>query len=276
MFAALKSALSVLVGAACLLSGAAQAQFIIAHRGASADAPENTLPAMKRAIELKADAIEVDLQLTGDLHFVLMNDDKVNRTTDGRGKVIEMSLSEIRALNASAGFTGGQFPITAVPTLEEALDLPRADTWLILELKDTSPGLAEDKLVEILKQRQPEKLILKSFDYEQLERLRAALPQYPQLYVMFGTYPGLGITLAEGLTLHDPTEEPVEWLQWHRTAISARLVKLAHQRGKKVIAWGVDEDPDIVAMIELGVDGIETDHPDRARELWQANPPPSR
>ena len=88
---------------------------------------------------------------------------------------------------------------------------------------------------------------------------------------MFGTYPSLGITLADTLSLHDPLEEPVEWLQWHRSAISAKLVRLAHENDKKVIAWSVDEDPDIVAMIELGVDGIETDRPDRVRELWQIN-----
>ena len=252
-----------------LWSQSAAALFIIAHRGAPLAAPENTLPALEKAIEMQASALEVDLRLSQDGHLVLMHDRSVNRTTNGRGHVARHTLAELRALDAGSHFDR-QFTDVSVPTLQEVLALPRAETWLILELKETGKhaAQAEQRLLDLLAASKPERVILKSFDREQLARLRAAAPDYPQLYVMLAHYPAFNFTIATGPSFHDPLREPVQWLQWHRSFLNQDRVQRAHEAGKRVIAWSVNEDEDIIDMLELGVDGIETDRPDRVRELW--------
>jgi glycerophosphoryl diester phosphodiesterase len=241
---------------------------VIAHRGAMAHAPENTLPALRKALELGADALEIDLQLTRDGHLVLMHDRSVARTTDGRGRVRDYSLAALRRLDAGAHF-GTTFAGTRVPTLEEVLALPRADAWLIVELKETgqSAAAAESRLVQALRAHAAQRIILKSFSREQLARLRRVAPQYPQLYVMLAHFPGAGLTIAGRPGFHDPLLEPVEWLQWHRWFVTGDRVRSAHAAGRKVVAWSVNDEEDILAMFALGVDGIETDHPERVREL---------
>ena len=251
-------------------SHSAAALFIIAHRGAPFVAPENTLPALQKAIEMQANALEVDLRLTKDGHLVLMHDRTVNRTTNGRGKLERYSLAELRALDAGSHFDE-QFSDVTVPTLAEVLALPRNEAWLILELKETGKRaeLAEQQLLSMLAENKPERVILKSFDRDQLTRLRTSAPEYPQLYVMLAHYPALNFTIATAPSFHDPLHEPVQWLQWHRAFLNQDRVSRAQAAGKRVIAWSVNDDEDIIEMLELGVDGIETDRPDRVRELWR-------
>lgn len=91
---------------------------LVAHRGASAEAPENTLPAFKLAEELGVDAVEMDVHMTADGHLVVIHDDVLDRTTDGRGYVREKTLEEVKSLNASHRFAD-KFGVVRVPTLEE-------------------------------------------------------------------------------------------------------------------------------------------------------------
>lgn len=253
-----------------LCSPPVSALFVIAHRGAPEQAPENTLPALQKAMELKADALEVDLRLSQDGHLVLMHDRRVNRTTNGRGKVESLSLSRLRELDAGSHFDD-RFRGERIPILEEVLALPRQGTWLILELKETGKRAeqAEALMLAALRAHNATDVILKSFDREQLARLRTAAPQYPQLYVMLAHFPALNLTIAEGPSFHDPLTEPVQWLQWHRAFLNKERVALAQAAGKRVIAWSVNDDEDIIEMLEYGVDGIETDRPDRVRDLWR-------
>lgn len=219
-------------------------------------------------------ALEIDVRLSKDRQLVLMHDARVNRTTNGRGKVSHYTVAELKQLDARADFEKGSAG-TQIPTLAEVLALPRGDIGLIIELKDHGKlaGVAEQQLLAMLAAHKPEHIILKSFDREQLMRLRAAAPQYPQLYVMVGHFPGLNLTIAGSPSFHDPLQEPVEWLQWHRWFVSRERIDAAHAAGKRVVAWSVNDDDDIREMIALGVDGIETDRPDRVRELWLLSKP---
>ena len=97
---------------------------VIAHRGASGHAPENTLAAFKRALALGATFIETDLQLSRDSHFVAIHDDTVNRTTNGQGKVHDLSLAELRRLDAGSWF-GSEFTGERIPTLDEILEFSK-------------------------------------------------------------------------------------------------------------------------------------------------------
>jgi len=124
---------------------------VIAHRGASGYAPENTLAAFKRALALGATFIETDLQLSRDSHFVAIHDDTVNRTTNGQGKVHDLSLADLRRLDAGSWF-GSEFTGERIPTLEEILEFSKKhDVVFYLELKPGGSWGGEHALIGALR-----------------------------------------------------------------------------------------------------------------------------
>ena len=153
---------------------------IFAHRGASGYAPENTLTAIKKAIEMKADGIEIDIQLTKDGKIVVIHDWKVDRTTTGRGFVYELDFDYIRSLDAGQWYTK-DFVGEVVPTLEEVLDVLPNDMMLNIEIKDTARKHSniEEKMLEVLK-KYPEKfdnIIVSSFHHDKIKRLQELEPK---------------------------------------------------------------------------------------------------
>ena len=107
-----------------------------------------------------------------------------------------------------------------------------------------------------------DRVILKSFDRDILDRFAALAPEIPRLYVYLFRLPWLGLAVDAGLTTADALDQDVTWLQAHRMLLSARFVARAQSEGFKVIAWDVHEETRMRKMIDRGVDGIETDHPD--------------
>ena len=145
---------------------------IFAHRGASGYAPENTLIAIKQAIEMKVDGIEIDIQLT--------RDGRIVRTTTGRGFVYELDFDYIRSLDAGQWYTK-DFIGEVVPTLEEVLDILPNDMMLNIEIKDTARKHSniEEKMLEVLK-KYPEKfdnIIVSSFHHDKIKRLQELKPK---------------------------------------------------------------------------------------------------
>src|SRR5262249_45661174 len=125
------------------------APLIIAHRGDSSHRPENTLAAFVGALEVGADLVELDVQLTADGHIVVIHDVTVDRTTDGRGDVRRMSLPEIRALSAGYGAVfGAAYAGERVPTLAEALGLLRGRARVMIEIKGESVGADDEDGIE--------------------------------------------------------------------------------------------------------------------------------
>jgi glycerophosphoryl diester phosphodiesterase len=121
---------------------------LCAHRGAMETHPENTIPAFKEAIRLGTQMIEFDLRMTRDSVLVLMHDETVDRTTDGTGKVQDLTFAEIRRLDAGV-FKGAQFKGTSIPTFEEALAVMPRNVWLNCHLKGGSEaGLAASKIIK--------------------------------------------------------------------------------------------------------------------------------
>jgi glycerophosphoryl diester phosphodiesterase len=165
------------------------AEAIIAHRGAPRYAPENTLPGMEAAARLGARWVEVDVKLTADMQPVIIHDDTVDRTTNGRGLVAGLTLAEVRGLDAGIKF-GAQFAATRVPTLaeliESVLDL---DLGLQLELKPTPGDDIETAQValDILKTLWPasrQRLFITSFSIRSLHAARAILPDVPRAFAV--------------------------------------------------------------------------------------------
>jgi glycerophosphoryl diester phosphodiesterase len=231
--------------------------WVIGHRGASAHAPENTLEAFRRAVELGASGIETDVRMTRDGRFVLLHDARVNRTTDGSGSIDQLGLDAARKLDAGSWF-GEEFAGERVPTLEEAIDLgAKLNVWLYLELKLEIESAMAYALVDTLRRaRRLERVVLLSFDAATLDLLRSTDPR-----VLTGLLAG-----RSGPTIEAARRAGARLLAPNHQRITPRMVRRAHEAGLAVVAWTVNARREMRRLLEMDVDGIMTDWPDRLIE----------
>jgi glycerophosphoryl diester phosphodiesterase len=234
----------------------------IAHRGASGECPENTMVAFRRAIEQSANMIECDLQLTADGHVVVCHDWTVDRTTNGHGRVCELTLAQVRTLDAGS-WRGERFAGEPVPTLEELLELALPQTALNLELKcrdgaDAAHRLAMAVLASVSRFDGLDSVIFSSFDAETLEAVRDVSP-YAQIGILWSVPPfDLAWEVARDLgaiALHPAAE-----------SVTPEVVEQAHEHGLAVYAWTANELTHMVDLIGKGVDGLFSDLPGRLLE----------
>jgi glycerophosphoryl diester phosphodiesterase len=242
---------------------------IIAHRGAMGYAPENTLAAFKLAIELGADAIELDLRQTKDGVPVALHNATLNKTTNAQGNVKNFNFDELQKLDAGSWFDE-KYQKEKIPSLQEVINLLNDSVVIIIELKDgneTYPGI-EEKTVSLIRENRIEsQTILKSFDPNVLSRLRKIAPEIPLCYVYALRIPWLGMIIDQGVTFGSIFSIDAEYLQPHRFFLSESFVKDAQSKGYKIISWGVNSEEAIKQSIYYNVDGIETDYPDRVKKL---------
>lgn len=251
---------------------------LVAHRGGAGEAPENTLHAFRSAAKIDTSiAFELDIHLSKDGHPVVIHDDTVDRTTDGSGRVSDMTLEELQKLNASAKFAGNLADALNDPTsiriphLQEVLsEFP--DRKLILEIKDSRPGI-EDIVIELLRAaRAEERVIVSSFQEGVIQRFRQKAPELKY-----------GATQAEtlrALILLSMWVEPAGSFpaslyaipEKHRgvQVFSQRLLDEVHRRKKKLFIWTVNEPADMQRLMSAGVDGIVTDYPARLYKLLKS------
>jgi glycerophosphoryl diester phosphodiesterase len=228
---------------------------VIAHRGASGHAPENTLAAFKEAVALGATFIETDLQLTRDARFVAIHDDTVNRTTNGLGAVHDLTLAELRKLDAGSWF-GSEFAGERIPTLDEILEFSKKnDVVFYLELKPGGSWGGEHALIGALRESgEIARSVIISFDAGVLAAVRKVEP-----------------TLMTGLLydgqIDDPLEKAVE-IGARQVAVRGDLVTpwmlgQARRRDLQVVCWTVNHPAHMRMLMIAGVDGIMSDYPDR-------------
>lgn len=228
----------------------------IAHRGASGMAPENTLSAFQKAAEFGADLIEFDIHQTKDGHLVVMHDAKVSRTTNGKGLIEDFTLEEIRKLDAGSWFSP-EFFGEKVPNLEDVLDLAKESRLGVnVELKrgrNLYPGM-EEKLVKLIERydfTQP--VIVSSMHTAYLAKIRKLNP-----------YIALSKVLVPVVFLPwDSFPRDCDVIQPHWTMLSTLLVHGAHRQHLKVNTWCVNNPGLLQHCINMGVDGIMTNFPDR-------------
>jgi glycerophosphoryl diester phosphodiesterase len=231
----------------------------IAHRGASALYPENTLRAFIAAADLGADMCEFDVRMTRDGEVVVIHDATVNRTTDGRGRVAAMSASAMKRLDAGVRF-GAEFRGERIPTLAEVAGaLGERRCGMDVELK--ARGL-EARVCEILRGcGATQSAIVSSFDWDQL-KIVAQQESGLRLALLGEKAPAALLEAAAAM---------------HAFAIAPRfdladaaLCAAAHRRGLAVYVWTVDEAPAMRRLIAAGVDGIMTNNPQHLREVAAA------
>jgi glycerophosphoryl diester phosphodiesterase len=228
----------------------------IGHRGASAQAPENTLASFRRAIELGADGVELDLHRTKDGRFIVIHDDTLERTTDGSGPVDALSLEELRRLDAGS-WKGREFAGERIPMLEEVIDALPATATVFAELKagsDRAPGIEEDLARWLAARSAVDRVRISSFDHRALARLRRLVPalRTAALFVCLPVDP-VGLARACGAQAIHPSFR----------YLTRDVVDEAHRGALEVHTWTVNEPADIAAVRALGVDGIMSDYPER-------------
>src|SRR5579859_4197593 len=216
----------------------------VGHRGAAGHEPENTLAAVEKGIELGADYIEVDVQRTRDSHLVLMHDKFVNRTTNGTGKVIDMSFQELRTLDAGRG--------QRIPLLHEVLDLANHRAGLILE--SITPGITQGVFEEVSSFRFDGAIIFASFHHLDLARLRESKPQ-AETMALIEAVPVQGAQFAldarascVGVSLDSMTKE---------------FGQILHQAGLRVFLYSADSPEQIGLAKTMDLEGIISDYPER-------------
>ncbi|MFP4344507.1 MAG: glycerophosphodiester phosphodiesterase [Anaerolineales bacterium] len=228
---------------------------VFGHRGASRVAPENTLPAFRRAAEMGADGVELDVYLTADGVPVVIHNRRLAVTTDGAGDVTRVPLADLRTLDAGAHH-GPAFTGVPVPTLEEVLREIGGQLLVNIEIKPvTGRGTALEEAVAVLVRRLAleERVWFSSFKPYSLRVVRSLLPEVP-CGLLYGP-------LSPGSLLLAPLT-PHEALHPHYRLLSARRVQRAHRRGLRVAAWTVDDPDEVRRLAEWGVDVIITNTPD--------------
>ncbi|ARP71268.1 glycerophosphodiester phosphodiesterase [Streptomyces pluripotens] len=256
---------------------------VVAHRGASEDAPEHTLAAYRKALEDGADALECDVRLTADGHLVCVHDRRVNRTSNGRGAVSALELADLAALDFGSWKTREAWrgrdeepdwetppedlADTSVLTLERLLELV-ADSGrrveLAIETKHPTrwAGQVEERLLMLLKRfgldapaSTPDSPVrIMSFSARSLHRVRAAAPTLPTVYLMQFVSPRLRDgRLPAGVRIAGPS---IRIVRNHPTYVE-RLKRAGHQ----IHVWTVNEPEDVDLCVDLGIDAIITNRP---------------
>ncbi len=236
---------------------------VIAHRGFSGAAPENTLSAFKKAIEAGSDMVELDARLSRDRKVVIFHDNTLERTTNGTGKVSDHTLEELKRLDAGSWFSPAHSG-EKIPALREVLELARDRILVNIELKAAGLGrhnivdLADRSLQDVEEAAMGDQVLFSSFDLSGIRRIREKNP-------------GLPLALITASRWRMPadliTTRLLSALNCRKTILNAGILSKAHQQETKINVWTVDTEKEMNRFIAMGVDGIITNHPDRLIEV---------
>ncbi|MGV6978615.1 glycerophosphodiester phosphodiesterase [Bacillus toyonensis] len=243
----------------------------IAHRGASAYAPEHTIAAYKLGQQLKGDYIEIDLQMTKDGHLLAMHDETVNRTTNGKGLVKEHTLEEMKQLNVGSFFNEKypnlakkEFENAKVPKLKEIIEMfgHNANYYIETKSPDEYPGM-EEKLLEIIKYYQiSDKVIIQSFSEESLQKIHSLHANIPLVQLL---------SYQKSVQLNELEIEKYKTycigLGMNYKYIDSAYVKKIKKHGLEVHSFTVDNEKDMKKLLSWGVDGMFTNYPDRLHSI---------
>jgi len=221
----------------------------IAHRGAKAYEPENTLAAFARAIELQSDAIELDVHLSADGEVIVFHDETVDRMTKGSGFVKDLSLNVLKKLRIYEQYQ--------IPTLAETFDFVNQRCFINIELKTFETAQPVVDLIEIYVREKGwnySQFLISSFDWTALQKVRDLHAEIP-LGVLTETNLELAIGFAEFIQ--------AETIHPYFHLLNAENTLEMQQKGFKVFAWTVNESEDIQKIKSFKVNGIISDFPDR-------------
>jgi glycerophosphoryl diester phosphodiesterase len=248
---------------------------VMAHRGGSGRWPENTMLAFKNAVELGVDALEMDIHSTADGVLVVSHDPHVDRVTDGQGGINDLTFSELKRLDAGYRWTadrGQSYPFRGqgitIPTLEEVFTA-FPDIWINVDIKQWQPAVVRPFAELIQRYGMTDKMMVGSFDGPTVAAFRRECPQVAAVASEFEARLLFGLSVMRLEKLYWGTARVVQLPEYHGRlhVITPRFIEAAHRAETAVHVWTVDELADMQRLIDIGVDGIMTDFPDRLLKL---------
>ena len=248
---------------------------VIAHQGGDDLWPSNTLYAFERAVDLGVDVLEMDLHATEDGVLVLSHDETVDRLTEGSGLIKEMTLAEIKGLDAAYEWTpddvppeDGVYPLRdegiTIPTLEEVfVGFPQVP--MNIEIKQREPSIVEPYCRLLREHGKETQVLTASFHPEVMVAFRRACPEVATSATEREILPFYILTLARLSAVYRSPAHAFQVPEYSagRRVVTERFVRAAHAHNVKVHVWTVDDPEKMSELIRLGVDGIITDRPDR-------------
>lgn len=228
---------------------------IIAHRGAAGKAPENTLAAIHQAIEDKTDWVEIDVQETADGAVVVIHDSDFMKLAGSNIKVWDATLTQVSDIDIGSWFDPS-FSRERVPTLKEVLEAARGKAKVVIELKYYGHDQQlEQRVVDIVeKAGMVNETAIMSLKYEAVKKVRALRPEWT-------------VGLLSATAIGNLTQLDADFLAVSTRLASGGFVRRAHEAGKRVLVWTVNDPVSMSLMISQGMDGLITDEPEMARQV---------
>ncbi len=228
---------------------------VIAHRGASADAPENTLAAMELAISKGADWVEIDVQETRDGEVVVIHDSDLKKIAGSGRKVFDSSLAELQNVDIGS-WKDPSYSDQRIATLQQLLELCKDRINVLIELKYYGQEIRlEERVVNIVEAASMQ------------DQIRIMSLSYPGIQKMKSIRPGWNVGLLASVTIGDITRLEADFFAVNANFANRAFIKHVHGRGRKVLVWTVNDPISMSAMMSKGVDGIITDKPQLAANI---------
>ena len=234
----------------------------IAHRGFSSQYPENTLLAFQKALDIGVPHMEFDLQITADNHLIIMHDRTIDRTTNGSGTVSDLTLAQIKELDAGSHLSS-EFSGEKVLTFEETLDFLGGRSKMAVELKFEGNDHIPDVLDAIVRHNLIDQVSISSFDLPKLPEIKRLNSKFSTTALLRPeTDPNrdwVGVALDLGVDVFGPRHSDT----------TKEMVNRAHDNNLIVRCWGLgrDQGPALERIIDLGADGLTTDCPDILQDI---------
>lgn len=238
---------------------------VIAHRGYRDVAPENTMAAFRRAYQLGANMVELDVSLSKDREVVIMHDDTIDRTTNGKGNIEEKTLEELKQLDAGSWFSP-IFKGEQVPTLDEVLAFAKDKIAVNIEIKSytvekrSQIGI-ESKIVELIRKHEMEEHVLvSSFSQDALKRIKTMNPNIPTALLIVTD----GVFNSQSSMANKVKSDAIN--EMYRFTRGSEI-KNSQKNGLKVNVWTINDPHTMSELIDKKVDGLITDRPDLALKV---------
>lgn len=261
-------------------SGGPPRPWVIAHQGGDGLWPGDTLFAFQNAADLGVDVLEMDLHRSADGVLVLMHDETVDRTTDGQGLIRELTLAELKQLDAGYDWSpedGQGTPFRGmgiqVPALEEVFQA-FPDYRYNIEIKQVQPAIGADLCGLIRQYQLEEQVLVASFHTQAMQEFRQACPEVATSSTRSETTVLFALNTLFIERLLEPPYQGVQVPEYSSglRVLTPRFVQGAHNRGLEVHAWTINSTEDMQRFLRMGVDGLITDRPDRMLELLGRQP----
>ena len=254
------------------LNGELSKPVIIAHRGSSGTAPENTMAAFKEALEVGADMIELDIHLSKDSVLIVCHDEFINRTTDGEGEIKNLTLDELNQFDAGSWY-GEEFSGEKLPTLEDVFKLVNGQAKLLIEIKGKSKiykGLEENLITLIAQYKAKDWVVVQSFHTPFLANIHQLDPGIQLYKLVVLDVPILPMYIDDGGRIGSLNDyNYCQAINPMDKFVTEKFIRKAHERGQKVFVWTVNDTEKASSILQMGADGIITNYPKKMKQFLQ-------